>query len=320
MIENYSQDWDESPPPPWRCIFDNPFLNIRLPRAQKDEFGSHSSGQRPKHWCVSECLFQVTWEFAVKATWDSVLTRNSSRGLPCASAGPAEVSACCWPFLLCTHTLKEALQPLPWCMCLSSAVGRLTAPVLAGICASDTLGTDVPRGLCQEEAQDAIDPIGIAVNEFRVPAPTCWAWEEAFSPAQGGVALGAGVAPYCVSRSENTQIRFQRNRSGGCFRWLVSSRWLHSFQEDRWSWQRLGDWEMNCLPSNVVFCEASYDTASPVGLVHKHYMYYCKACNIKRAFMKGNIRGNIIAGTFIAFPLLWFKSWRGLYLQWHWDQ
>lgn len=65
---------------------------------------------------------------------------------------------------------------------------------------------------------------------------------------------------------------------------------------------------MNCLASNVVFCEASYDTASPVGLVHKHYMYYCKACNIKRAFMKGNIRGNIIAGTFIAFPLLWFKS------------
>lgn len=197
--------------------------------------------------------------------------------------------------------------------------GEAHSAALAGICYSDALGTHVSLLHCQEETQNAIDPIGIAVKRFRALVYTCQIWEEAFSPTQKGIALEE-VTLYCVSVCWYIQICFQLNRCGGCFRWLVSSCWPLSVQEDRCSWQRLGNREINYLASNVVFCEASYDAASPVGLVHKHYMYYCKACNIKRAFMKGNIRGNIIAETFIAFPLLWFKSWRGLYLQWHWDQ
>lgn len=59
--------------------------------------------------------------------------------------------------------------------------------LLAGICCADTLGTDVLHCLCQEEAQDAIDPIGIAVNKFGVLAYTCRIWEEAFSLTQKGI-------------------------------------------------------------------------------------------------------------------------------------
>lgn len=61
--------------------------------------------------------------------------------------------------------------------------------MLAGICCADTAGTNVLHCLCQEEAQDAIDPIGIAVNKFRVLACTCRIWEEAFSLIQTGIAL-----------------------------------------------------------------------------------------------------------------------------------
>lgn len=54
----------------------------------------------------------------------------------------------------------------------------------------------------------------------------------------------------------------------------------------RWVQQTLvlGSLEVDCLVFNAVFCIALYDMASPLGLVRKHYMYYCKACNIKRAF------------------------------------
>ena len=107
--------------------------------------------------------------------------------------------------------------------------------MLAGICCADTLGTDVLHCLCQEEAQDAIDPIGIAVNKFGVLAYTCRIWEEAFSLTQKGIALEEEVTPYCMSVCWYIQICFQLNIFGGCFRLLVSSCFLHSLEEDRCS-------------------------------------------------------------------------------------
>jgi len=86
--------------------------------------------------------------------------------------------------------------------------------------------------VCQEEARDTIDPIGIAVNKFRVLACTCRIWEEAFSFIQKGIALEEEVTP---SIHWYIQICFQLNLFGGCFRLPVSSCLLHSLAEDRCS-------------------------------------------------------------------------------------
>lgn len=43
---------------------------------------------------------------------------------------------------------------------------QLTAPALLGIGCADALGAAVLHYLCQKEAQDAIDPTGIAVNKL----------------------------------------------------------------------------------------------------------------------------------------------------------
>lgn len=79
---------------------------------------------------------------------------------------------------------------------------------LAGICYSDAPGTCVPLLHCQEEAQNAIDPIGIAVKRFRALVCTRQVWEEAFSPTQKGIALEE-VALYCMSVCWYIQICFQ---------------------------------------------------------------------------------------------------------------
>lgn len=80
-----------------------------------------------------------------------------------------EVSGSCY-----AHAkLKRCCSQHPMPMYLCSAISRLTAWVLAGICCADTVGTHVLHCLCQKEAQDAIDPIGMAVNKFRVLAYTC---------------------------------------------------------------------------------------------------------------------------------------------------
>lgn len=50
-------------------------------------------------------------------------------------------------------------------------------------------------------------------------------------------------------------------------------------------------WLLVCVVWGFICC------SFPSGLLHKHHMYYCQACSIKRTFMKGNIRGNIITGT-----------------------
>lgn len=121
-------------------------------------------------------------------------------------------------------------------MCVSTAIRRLTALVLAWIRCADTLGTDVLQCVCQEEAEDAIDPIGIAVNKFGVLAYTCRTWEEAFSLTQKGItALAEERTLFCVSMAWYIQICFQLNIFGGSFRLLVSSCLLHSLEENRCS-------------------------------------------------------------------------------------
>lgn len=84
-------------------------------------------------------------------------------------------------------------------MCVSTDIRRLTALVLARILCADTLGTDVLHCLCQKEAEDAIDPIGIALNKFGVLAYTCRTWGEAFSLTQKGI--------YCSGRRGNSVLR-----------------------------------------------------------------------------------------------------------------
>lgn len=117
---------------------------------------------------------------------------------------------------------------------------------------------------------------------------SCRSWEPGRCCTAGGGS--------CMSLRWHTLICFQRNTFGGCFIWLVSSGLLHSPEDDGWAQESCGTgkwtaWLLMC----VVW--ASYAAASPAGLLHKHYMYYCQAGSIKRTFMKGNIRGNIIAGT-----------------------
>lgn len=107
--------------------------------------------------------------------------------------------------------MRAVLQPL---LCVFMQCHRKAhSAALAGICYSDALGTHVPLLYCQEEAQNAIDPIGIAVKRFRTLVYTCQIWEEAFSPTQKGTALEE-VALYCMSMCWYIQICFQLNRCG----------------------------------------------------------------------------------------------------------
>lgn len=95
--------------------------------------------------------------------------------------------------------MQEVLQPVPCAHVFMHCHQEAHTSGAGRDLLSDTLGTDVLHCLCQEEAQDAIDPIGIAVNKFGDLAYRCRIWEEAFSLTQKGIALEEEVTPCCRS-------------------------------------------------------------------------------------------------------------------------
>lgn len=140
--------------------------------------------------------------------------------------------------------------------------------------------------LCQGEAQVALIPKA----RLWMGSGSCRSWELRKVPSGGGGS--------CTSMHWHTHICFQLNVFGSCFIWPVASGLLHSPEDDGWRWRKVVElvncgtaWLLVCVVWGFICC------SFPSGLLHKHHMYYCQACSIKRTFMKGNIRGNIITGT-----------------------
>lgn len=133
MIENYSRDWDEPPSSPWHHIFDNPFLNIRLPRSCKDGFSSHSSGQLPGHpVCLRVAVSGQLGHSLLRPHgipfWSYILTEEAVFSLlpglqrPGAAGGPSFLQGKESPMkshgvFVCMCKVRAVLQPL-LCVCV----------------------------------------------------------------------------------------------------------------------------------------------------------------------------------------------------------